>query len=362
MTRRRELNVFSLSFLDIMSCGFGAVILIFVLINQGSVAEQQTANLDLILTATDLQKRLTEEQARLDELQNITHRASRETRLANQITEQLRNEMTELQTRIDAALRSSADKSALVEKLQVELAILEQNASSQLQQLDQTRDQGASLRSVAGDGQRQYLTGLNVGGKQVLILIDSSASMLHQSIVNAIRLSLAPNAEKKAATKWQRAVRTVDWITANLAQDAQLSIVAFNTELISLVKDNAWISVSDQAAVDHALNNLYALAPAGGTALFPPFALINQLSPRPDNIFLIVDGLPTQGQNPSTRTVISSAERAKLFSAAVAELPQNIPMNIILLPMEGDPLATPSYWILAQKTGGAFLSPAKDWP
>jgi len=72
--------------------------------------------------------------------------------------------------------------------------------------------------------------------------------------------------------------------------------------------------------------------------------------------------LPTQGQNPSTRTVISSAERAKLFSAAVAELPQNIPMNIILLPMEGDPLATPSYWILAQKTGGAFLSPAKDWP
>ena len=143
MTRRRELNVFSLSFLDIMSCGFGAVILIFVLINQGSVAEQQTANLDLILTATDLQKRLTEEQARLDELQNITHRASRETRLANQITEQLRNEMTELQTRIDAALRSSADKSALVEKLQVELAILEQNASSQLQQLDQTRDQGS---------------------------------------------------------------------------------------------------------------------------------------------------------------------------------------------------------------------------
>ena len=98
MTRRRELNVFSLSFLDIMSCGFGAVILIFVLINQGSVAEQQTANLDLILTATDLQKRLTEEQARLDELQNITHRASRETRLANHITEQLRNEMTELQT------------------------------------------------------------------------------------------------------------------------------------------------------------------------------------------------------------------------------------------------------------------------
>ena len=36
MARRRETNVFSLSFLDIMSCGFGAVILIYITINHGT--------------------------------------------------------------------------------------------------------------------------------------------------------------------------------------------------------------------------------------------------------------------------------------------------------------------------------------
>ena len=33
MAKRRETNIFSLSFLDVMSCGFGAVVLIFLIIN-----------------------------------------------------------------------------------------------------------------------------------------------------------------------------------------------------------------------------------------------------------------------------------------------------------------------------------------
>ena len=36
MARRRATNVFSLTFLDIMSCGFGAVILIYIVINHGT--------------------------------------------------------------------------------------------------------------------------------------------------------------------------------------------------------------------------------------------------------------------------------------------------------------------------------------
>ena len=37
---------------------------------------------------------------------------------------------------------------------------------------------GDNLRSFTGDGDRQYLTGLKVGGERILILVDSSASML----------------------------------------------------------------------------------------------------------------------------------------------------------------------------------------
>jgi hypothetical protein len=39
-----------------------------------------------------------------------------------------------------------------------------------------------------------------------------------------------------------------------------------------------------------------------------------------------------------------------------------VPVNVILLPMEGDPMAPAAYWTLARRTRGSFLSPAKDWP
>ena len=55
--------------------------------------------------------------------------------------------------------------------------------------------------------------------------------------------------------------------------------------------------------------------------------------------------------------------RMKLFQKAIGKLPAGIPVNVILLPMEGgDPMAPAAYWTLARRTGGSFLSPARDWP
>ena len=48
---------------------------------------------------------------------------------------------------------------------------------------------GRNLRSFAGDGDRQYLSGLKVGGKRIFLLVDASASMLAEDIVNAVRRS-----------------------------------------------------------------------------------------------------------------------------------------------------------------------------
>ena len=47
---------------------------------------------------------------------------------------------------------------------------------------------------------------------------------------------------------------------------------------------------------------------------------------------------------------------------ASAELPANVPVNVILLPMEGDPEAAIRFWDLAMRTRGSFLAPARDWP
>ena len=82
----------------------------------------------------------------------------------------------------------------------------------------------------------------------------------------------------------------------------------------------------------------------------------------PDNILLITDGLPTQGIKRFEGNKISGKERENLFELAVQSLPDGIPVNILLWPMEGDPMAASAFWKLAQLTAGSFMSPSKDWP
>ena len=45
--KRKRLNVFSLSFLDIITCGLGAIILLFVLVNAKGAARRETITADL---------------------------------------------------------------------------------------------------------------------------------------------------------------------------------------------------------------------------------------------------------------------------------------------------------------------------
>ena len=86
------------------------------------------------------------------------------------------------------------------------------------------------------------------------------------------------------------------------------------------------------------------------------------MSPTPDNIFLITDGLPTQGLQPPATTTVTSRQRMEFFAQALKQLPQSVPVNTILVPMEGDPMAASAFWQLAQLTRGSYLSPTEDWP
>ncbi|MFQ5644969.1 MAG: hypothetical protein ACE5FQ_14925, partial [Thiogranum sp.] len=99
-----------------------------------------------------------------------------------------------------------------------------------------------------------------------------------------------------------------------------------------------------------------------GTSLYQAFAVAKKLSPAPDNILLVTDGLPTQGRGKPKRTTVSAEQRLEHFSAAVRSLPAGVPVNTLLMPMEGDAWAAAAYWKLAIDTRGSFLTPARDWP
>ena len=102
--------------------------------------------------------------------------------------------------------------------------------------------------------------------------------------------------------------------------------------------------------------------PKNGTNMHSAFEVAKTLSPPPDNIFLITDGLPTQGTSPPRGNKVSGQERQKLFARAIRQLPARVPVNIILAPMEGDPMAASALWQLAQLTSGSLRMPSRDWP
>jgi hypothetical protein len=92
------------------------------------------------------------------------------------------------------------------------------------------------------------------------------------------------------------------------------------------------------------------------------FRAISSMDEPPDNIFLITDGLPTLGGRGKTSGLITPKDRLELFEDAIKSLPNNVPVNIVLMPLEGDPSASAAYWQLAQLTRGSFITPSKDWP
>ena len=77
---------------------------------------------------------------------------------------------------------------------------------------------------------------------------------------------------------------------------------------------------------------------------------------------LLTDSLPTMGAGKSWRGKVSGKRRIAYFNDAIRRLPSGIPLNIILYPMEGDPLAAVFFWRLAAITKGSFFCPSRDWP
>ena len=223
---------------------------------------------------------------------------------------------------------------------------------------------GDKVREFLGDGNRQYLTGLKLGGERVLILVDGSASMLADTVVNAVRRRNMDDAQKKQSPKWQWTLRTVEWLVAQLPASSRFQIYVFNTEAQAALtgSEGEWLDAADSLAMEDAIAGLKQYSPGSGTSLTNGFSAIADFENRPDNVFLLTDGLPTQGKNPPRKYMVSGEQRRKHFLAAIKEFPRGVPLNTILFPMEGDPEAAALFWQTALNTNGAFIAPSRDWP
>jgi von Willebrand factor type A domain len=361
---RRKINVFSLSFLDAMTCGFGAVVLFFMILNAtfGKTEGHMTA--DLHGQVDKLQEQVLEGYQKLVELRNSLREVESEKVLASGLSRRLIEALTEVRQELATYEESTLANREHVNKLKSDLKTLEDEVKRLSAAAPSDETPGNRIRSFVGEGDRQYLTGLKVGGRRILILVDTSASMLDDTIVNVIRRRNLPDATKLRSAKWRQAVATVDWLTTQIPRDATFQIYGFSTQAAPMIPgtDGQWLDGSKREPLEEAVQRLRGTVPGGGTSLYQAFGVVARMRPAPDNIYLLTDGLPTQGRRPPSRTTISSRDRVKLFEEATRELSDRIPMNVILFPMEGDPMAASAFWKLAMVSGGAFVSPSSDWP
>lgn len=360
--KKRDFTTFSLSFLDIMSCGFGAVVLVFLIIDHSIEVESRELNQDLLSEVNLLEEDIRDGEEGLVQLRNtlsdvdlaIVEAQGRATRVSE--------EVEEYESLIAALRRDGVSESSDVDALKAEVQALEEEVKRLRTAAEDTS--GRSARSFVGEGNRQYLTGLNLGGSHIVILLDVSSSMLADRVVNIIRLRNMAQDVQRRAEKWSRALNTVDWLTAQLPVGASYQVIAFNTEARAALPatEGKWLEVADQSQLETVTAALRELVPSGGTSLENAFLALQALSPAPDNIFLITDGLPTQGTTAPRGATVNGKQRLDHYRQAIKRLPRNVPVNVILAPMEGDPMAASEFWQLAQTSRGSFLSPSRDWP
>lgn len=364
--RRREMQVFSMSFLDCMSCGFGAVILFFMIIN-AQVNETTDKDPSNLMAETDrLETEILDGRKNLVLARNtIEELEEREMTREGQIAEIIAL-IEELRVELSKYDKDTLAEIEAVERLKADIRTLEAEVERLLAQAAAQEGEGERIRRFDQDGQgsRQYLTGLKLDGRRTLILVDRSASMLDDTIVNIIRRRNMPDLDKLRAVKWRQVVASVDWLTAQIRPGTDFQIYMFNNTVEPVIKGSAgtWLTANDSTQLDEAVRVLSGTVPQNGTNMLAAFEAASQLDPRPDNIILLVDGLPTMDGPTASRPTISGQQRSRLFGNAVRRLPGNVPVNVLLYPLEGDYEAPIVYWALAYDSGGSFMSVSRDWP
>ena len=351
MPKKRRNIAVSLSFLDIMACGFGAVTLLFLILRHNAT-EVITPDIRISAEVDMLQMDIRDAEQEKVQLLNSLEKIQLQLVEAQGLSKRVITDLEEQEKSIQNDPNDLDKLRRQVEQLEDETAQMEEI------------EFGDKVREFQGDGNRQYLTGLKLGGERVLILVDGSASMLADTVVNAVRRRNMDDEQKKQSPKWQWTLRTLEWLLAQLPPSSRFQVYIFNTDIQTAVAgtEGEWLDAADDLALENAVAGIREYSPGAGTSLINAFGAISDFEDRPDNVFLLTDGLPTQGKTPPRKYMVSGQQRRKHFNAAMEEFPRGVPINTILFPMEGDPEAAALFWQTALNTKGAFIAPSRDWP
>lgn len=369
--RRDDAVGFSLSFLDLLSCGLGAAILLLLVVKHGS---------------TDVP------------IDTEAYVASQAKRLQNELDERLQEKSgleAQLASTVEEIESAAARKTALATAQDDVLADLRRqlaNLSDAQDRLQSASDELQALQAIPNEepepktGPTGHLGGLYVSDSQLVVLLDRSASMLDRSLVEIIRLRLASKNTRQSVEKWSTARKAAEWAFSRVKDKQQFQLLSFSDSILDINgntvdprKKMSWLTKgtagSELQNVRTMLNTVDANGP---TNLEQAFEAISTLRPSPKQVLLITDGLPTVPENvnlgrirgcPTARSgqvpILSPRCRRNIFERSVQTFRsklRNTSISVVLLPLDGDAQAMYSYWGLTAGSGGRVLTPAEGWP
>ena len=371
--RRQSAVSFGLSFLDVLCCGLGASVLLLLVVKHGPV-DSIISELGLLETKlTEVQQDIAIKSDTKDELAQIL--LETESDLIQQNSrDSAKQTVSNLQARrLADLLRELSENRKKLASEQRELAKVAQ------QKLPESTEKPPQVTN-------KHLTGLLVNSNYVLIMLDASASMLAESLIEIIRIRASSSEVKLNARKWSRARSAALWVYDAIPEDANFQLLTFSDEVhdslgnpASSTNNFEWLKKEDsQDAKNQLQDRLDAVIPHGPTDLKSGLEVAAAFSPKPLQIILITDGLPTKpgntklsrirscpGEVPGKTPLLTPACRASIFrntlDATKRKLAQ-VRVDTVLFPLEGDSNAIHHYATLSHQFGGRVLSPIAEWP
>lgn len=349
--KRKDTEVFSLSFLDCICCGFGAVLLLFVL-----TASRKAKEMD------EIQSKIMEVIGDMDNTIDLQDQEI--TRKKLELVEQTQR-AEDSGARLEDVKKRHTELDEMLKLLLQQLAAIEEELGKLIADKENMPKQDEKTPiPIPNPDRRQYLTGFDILGDNVLFLVEASGGMTADTILEASELAGGSDKERREGPKWKRVKLALRWLIANLKDGANYKIIFFNEELhpLSIGLGQEWFDSLDERVTVEVLNAIDDITPTGGANLERAFAIVNELPIEPDRLVLICDGLPTLSDSAPSGSQVRYEERVAMLRAAQRSLNINLPVNTIMYPLMPDPGSAVHFWRLANTSGGSLISPSEGWP
>jgi hypothetical protein len=167
MRKRRAFEVFTLSFLDCICCGFGAVVLFYTIV-QAHVGAQEIIRIDQLTgEVSKLEEEVKEGTKNLVLLRNTLEKTDQDADAAKARAIRVAQELKERQSQSSSFDDESLARREHINQLKADIKSLEEGIKRlQGGALDKA-PAGDRVKSFRGRGQRKYISALQVRGRLV---------------------------------------------------------------------------------------------------------------------------------------------------------------------------------------------------